>query len=96
MSLSLNKNKLIFGLIIAICLSALLIYLSNIPVLTFNSHGELSESFSTLDELKQKAEAIVEVNISDAKAEKYNDVVFTLSNAEVKRYIKGIYKIKPL
>ncbi|MBA2939136.1 hypothetical protein HZF08_12545 [Paenibacillus sp. CGMCC 1.16610] len=89
MSLSLNKNKIILGLIIALCLSTLLIYLLNIPVLTFNSHGELSESFSTVDELKQKAEVIVEVNISDAKAEKYNEVVFTLSNAEVKKIYKG-------
>lgn len=89
MSLSLNKNKIIFGLFIALCLSALLIYLSNIPLLTFNSHGELSESFSTVDELKQKAEVIVEVNISDAKAKKYNDVVFTLSSAEVKKIYKG-------
>ncbi|KPV59667.1 hypothetical protein QJ48_09760 [Paenibacillus sp. A3] len=85
----LNKKKITYGIIILFIMSALLIHLMNVPIFSLNIHGELSESFKTVDELKQKADIIVEADVVKANSIKYNNVVFTLSDVVIKKTYKG-------
>ncbi|WP_010499914.1 hypothetical protein [Paenibacillus elgii] len=93
MFLGLKRKTVTFGIIALLITTALLIHLLNVPIVTVNSYGELSESFKTVDGLKQKADIIVETDVMKANPIKYNNVVFTVSDVVIKKAYKGHHQI---
>lgn len=51
--------------------------------------GELSDIYETIDQLKQTATGIIEVNILETETIVYGDVPFTISKAKVLSSLKG-------
>ncbi|WP_144936850.1 cytochrome c maturation protein CcmE [Paenibacillus sp. 32O-W] len=84
----LKKYKTLW-ILSAVVLLAGAVYFSNIPLLAINSTGELSEYYSSIDELSQRADIIVQVEKTGGKSFKYEDVPFTLSQAKIQQSYKG-------
>lgn len=51
--------------------------------------GDLQENFDSLDKLKQRASAIVEVDVLKTETIVYDDMPFTISTAKVLSKVKG-------
>ena len=54
--------------------------------------GDLQENFDSVVKLKQRAAAIVEVDVTSSETIVYKDMPFTISTAKVLSKIKGIIK----
>ena len=54
-----------------------------------NLHASNARDFTTVDELKQKADIIAEIEINQSQATLFKDVVFTLSDAQIIKTFKG-------
>lgn len=85
-----NKKLLIIVIGLAIIFSFVIVfYFLNIPVYTINQTGEISDGYSTIQALKSDSSLIARVNIRDVETLKYNDVIFTISNATITNVFKG-------
>ncbi|WP_173275974.1 hypothetical protein [Paenibacillus sp. NEAU-GSW1] len=56
---------------------------------TVNVHFDLSEHFESVESLQESASLIARVKIKDTSSYQYGNVVFTLSDATVKKVYKG-------
>lgn len=84
-----NKYTYIIGLLLAVivaCSIALYVKQTDSPL---QISGELEVKYTTIDQLKNASDLIVEVKAADVGSLKYEGLAFSLVNAEVKKVYKG-------
>lgn len=86
---------IIFCSLVALALSLVFIMLNN-KVTDVHASGDIVDNFETVEELEERAELILELEVNSLESISYGDVLFTLSNNDVKKVYKGSKDIKSI
>ncbi|WP_281889493.1 substrate-binding domain-containing protein [Paenibacillus sp. YYML68] len=77
-------------LLLLVLLAAVsILYAFQIPIYTVNSHGEISQYFSSIQELNDQADLIVLAEVQRTKSFKYKNMPFTISTVSISKVVKG-------
>lgn len=88
----LNKKTSILLVSSFLCLGAVFVFINRVP--DVHAGVDVVDWFETVDDLKEKAELIVEIDVDSTETINYGDLLFTLSSNKVLKVFKGDKKLK--